>query len=74
MAITVKIDKSSCQSSGNCIDAAAEAFGWDGDSLAEVSPPASALSRERLIEIAQRCPAMAITLFDESGREIDSGR
>ena len=42
------------------------------DSLAEVSPPASVLPRERLIAIAQRCPAMAITLFDESGREIDS--
>ena len=73
MGITVKIDKRSCQSSGNCIDAAADAFRWDDDSLAEVSPPAFELSRERLIEIAQRCPAMAITLFDESGREIDSG-
>jgi ferredoxin len=71
MALTVRIDKHSCQSSGNCVEAAPEAFGFDDDGLGDVQPGASRLPRARLLEIARRCPALAITLCDEAGREID---
>jgi len=72
MPFTVRIDKNSCQSSGNCVDAAAGAFGFDDDGLGDVQPGSSRLPRARLLEIARRCPALAISVFDEAGHEIDS--
>jgi ferredoxin len=65
------MDKQSCQSAGNCVDAAPEAFGFDADGLGDAGPRAGELPRARLLEIARRCPAFAITIFDESGNEID---
>jgi ferredoxin len=71
--LRVRIDKNSCQSSGNCVDAAAEVFRFDEDGLAEAGPGAESLPRARLLEIARRCPALAISILDESGNEIDFG-
>ena len=72
MRLRVRIDKNSCQSSGNCLEAAPEAFRFDEDGLAEVGSAAGALPRARLLEIARRCPALAIAILDESGNEIDT--
>ena len=74
MPFTVKIDKHSCQSSGNCADLLPDAFGIDDDSLGDVLPGASEQPLERLLEAARRCPALAITVFDEQGNEIDPDR
>ncbi len=71
MAFGVRIDKNSCQSAGNCVEAAPEAFGFDDDGLGDAGPEAGQLARARLLEIARRCPALAITILDASGREID---
>ena len=71
MPFEVRIDKHSCQSAGNCVDAEPEAFGFDDDGLGDVAPGAGRLPRARLLEIARRCPALAISVFDESGNEID---
>ena len=71
--LRVRIDKNSCQSSGNCVDAAAQAFAFDEDGLAEARPGAEDLPRARLLEIARRCPALAIAILDENGNEIEFG-
>ena len=73
MRLRVRIDKNSCQSSGNCVEAAPEEFGFDEDGLAEAGPGAGDLPRARLLEIARRCPALAIAILDESGNEIEIG-
>jgi len=73
VAYRVVTDKQSCQSSGNCIEAAPAAFGWDADDLGDVLPGAAALEGARLLGIAKRCPALAITVTDEDGSEIDAG-
>jgi ferredoxin len=73
VALQVRIDKNSCQSSGNCLEAAPGAFAFDPDGLAEPGPGAESLPRARLLEIARRCPALAIAIFDESGNEIEFG-
>ena len=70
MSCTVRIDKQGCLSSGRCVGAAPEAFGWDTDHLADVRPGASRLSRERLLEIARDCPSLSITILDENQNEI----
>ena len=72
MALRVRMDKQTCQSAGNCVDAAPEVFGFDADGLGDAGPGAGQLPRSRLLEIARRCPALAITIFDESGNEIDT--
>jgi ferredoxin len=73
MALVVRIDKNSCQSSGNCVAFAPTAFRFDDDDLGDVLPGAVRLDRERLLAAARRCPALAITILDEDGREIGIG-
>ena len=74
MAYAVVIDKQICQSSGNCVNEDPRAFGLDGDDLGDVLAPAGDLPRARLVEIAARCPAIAIAIFDENGDEIEVAR
>ena len=70
MSYRVVIDKQSCQSSGNCIEVDSEAFVFDDDGLGEVKPAAGGRDLETLLAAARRCPALAISIFDESGAEI----
>ena len=72
-ALRVVVDKDSCQSSGSCIDVLPEAFGWDDDDLGEVLPGAAVASRERILDAARRCPALAIAVFDADGKDLSSG-
>ncbi len=70
MGYGAKVDKQACASSGRCCEAAPEAFFTDPDSLAEFRSGA-AVSKDRMLAIARACPALAIRVFDEQGREID---
>ena len=74
MPYTVVIDKQICQSAGNCVSEEPDAFGFDEDELGDVWSPAADLSRERLVAVAARCPAIAIRLFDETGAELEVKR
>ena len=71
MAIQLRVDRESCQSSGRCLAAAPEAFALDGDRLAGATPAASALPLARALEIARGCPALAIEVLDESGAVVE---
>jgi ferredoxin len=71
MAYTARIDAQSCQSSGCCVRAAPGVFGLDADHLARTLPGAAALPDAELLAIARACPALAIHVFDEDGREVD---
>lgn len=70
MSYRVVIDKQSCQSSGNCIEVDSEAFVFDDDGLADATSEACGRDIETLLAAARRCPALAISIFDESGKEI----
>ena len=69
MGLRARLDKQSRQSSGRCLRAAPEVFGWDADGLAHMEGKASQLPEARLVAIARDCPAMAIVLLDDA--EID---
>jgi ferredoxin len=71
MAYTARIDKRSCQSSGNCVKMAPEGFGFDADQLGDVKDGVAGLDVQRLVAIAKRCPALAIEILDADGNEID---
>jgi ferredoxin len=66
----VRIDKESCQSSGRCAQASPETFALDEDHLATLLPGRVA-SDATLLAIARACPALAIRLFDDEGREVE---
>jgi ferredoxin len=61
----VVVDKQSCLSSGRCVEAAPEAFRFDGDWLGEPTEAALELSEARLEAIARACPGLAIALLRE---------
>ncbi len=67
------VDKQSCLSSGRCLQAEPRAFVEDEDHLAEATAATRELSRERLVEIARSCPAIAIAVLDDDGNEVDLG-
>jgi ferredoxin len=69
--VTVRLDKRSCQSSGRCARSEPDGFRLDDDHLGEARPGAGELPLERLRAVARACPALAITLEDETGREIE---
>lgn len=71
MSYRVEIDKQSCQSSGRCAELEPEGFGWDADDLGEVRPGAAGLPLPRLLAVARRCPALAIAVYAEDGRELE---
>jgi ferredoxin len=71
MAIRVRVDPDSCQSSGRCIASAPEAFSFDADRLARARAAAGELGLERAREIARGCPALAIEVYDEEGELVE---
>jgi ferredoxin len=70
VAVRLRVDRQSCQSSGRCVAAAPEAFAFDAERLAEVRPGA-ALARQRALEIARACPALAIEVLGEDGEPLE---
>jgi ferredoxin len=54
-----------------CTETAPNAFGFDDEHIAVVLPGASEESDGTLLEVARACPATAILLYDDEGREVD---
>ncbi|MCH2172802.1 ferredoxin [Myxococcota bacterium] len=71
MPCRVEIDKQSCQSSGNCVEAEPSAFIFDEDVLAEPTPAAETLDVGALLAVARKCPAMAIAVMGPDGEELE---
>jgi ferredoxin len=69
--VRARVDTQTCQSSGNCLQKAPAVFEWDDDHVARAKEGAQGLATGRLAEIARNCPAMAIVLVDDAGKEID---
>ncbi len=67
MSLIPEIDKSACLSTGRCVADHPDAFAFDSEELAEVSPGAVRLSDEALRLAAEQCPAEAIVLRDTEG-------
>ncbi len=58
----IAVDKELCVSSGRCIADVPEAFAFDAEELAEVTPGAQAVDPQRLRAAARNCPGRAITV------------
>jgi ferredoxin len=67
--LRVRIDRSLCVGFGDCIEAAPEAFGLDGEGVCVFTRP-DAVERERLLAACDACPVDALTVWDETGRQV----
>ncbi len=67
--LRVVIDRDQCVGFGDCVKDAPEGFKLDEDSIAAFVEP-EAVERERLLRACDACPVDAITVWDETGRQI----
>ncbi|OZM75261.1 cytochrome [Amycolatopsis antarctica] len=68
MSWKVDVDAGTCIGSGMCAGTMPDAFRLDG----EVAEPVQRemAPDEELLDVADSCPALAITVVDESGTEV----
>jgi ferredoxin len=65
----VKVDRDVCVGIGNCVAMAPSVFKLDGENKAIVLD-AGSVDNQSLVEAAQSCPVSAITVEDDSGRQV----
>lgn len=68
--LTIRIDRLLCVGFGDCIEAAPEAFEFDGEGIVVFKDTADEVERDRLIQACDICPVDALSVFDESGGQI----
>ena len=67
--LRIVIDRDQCVGFGDCAKGAPEGFKLDADTVAVFVTP-EVVERERLLRACDACPVDAITVYDESGRQI----
>lgn len=70
--LRIAIDRELCVGFGDCVTAAPEGFKLDEETIAVFADPES-VERERLLRACDACPVDAITVWDETGRQIVPG-
>ena len=70
--LRIAIDRGLCVGFGDCVTAAPEGFKLDEETIAVFLEP-EAVDRERLLKACDACPVDAITVWDETGRQIVPG-
>jgi len=70
--LRVVIDRDQCVGFGDCVEEAPEGFKLDADTIAVFVSP-EAVERERLLRACDACPVDAITVWDESGKQLVPG-
>lgn len=68
--LTVRIDRLLCVGFGDCIEAAPEAFEFDGEGIATLRGDAADVDESRLVEACDLCPVDALIVLDEEGRQL----
>jgi ferredoxin len=67
--LRVVIDRDLCVGFGDCVTEAPEGFKLDDETIAVFTEP-ELVERERLLRACDVCPVDAITVWDETGRQI----
>lgn len=67
--LRVVIDRDQCVGFGDCVKQAPGGFKLGDDTVAVFVAP-EAVERERLLRACDACPVDAITVYDESGKQI----
>lgn len=66
----MRIDRSLCIGAATCVALAPKAWTLDTEAKAVILPTAEEESDETLLSAAKGCPVSAISLIDETGKQI----
>ncbi|MFH0749471.1 MAG: ferredoxin [Candidatus Gottesmanbacteria bacterium] len=67
---TITIDRALCIGAATCIALAPHAYTLDSEAKAVFLPTAAEETDESLLDAAKGCPVMAITIKDDTGKQI----
>ncbi|HUK22568.1 MAG TPA: ferredoxin [Gemmatimonadales bacterium] len=67
--LRIVIDRDQCVGFGDCVKEAPEGFRLDDATIVVFTEP-EGVERERLLRACDICPVDAITVWDETGRQI----
>ena len=70
--LRIVIDRDQCVGFGDCVKEAPDGFRLDEHTVAVFERPES-VERERLLRACDACPVDAITVYDDSGRQVVPG-
>lgn len=68
--LRIRIDRTRCIASKNCIRVAPEVFELGEDMIVTFREDAQEIERERLIEACAVCPVDVFTVCDEEGKPV----
>jgi len=68
--LTIKIDKETCISTGNCIKVASEVFEFDDQKICSFKKDLLDIEQQRLTEACSVCPVNALYAIDSDGKQI----
>jgi ferredoxin len=68
--LKIKIDRTTCISTGNCVKAAPEVFELDDERICSFKIDLIEIPSERLIEACSVCPVDALFAFHKNGKII----
>lgn len=67
--LRIRIDRGLCVGFGDCIEAAPQAFTFDGEGVVVFTAPET-VARETLLRACDSCPVDALTAWDEAGAQV----
>ena len=68
--LTIKIDRTTCIGTANCIRVAPEVFELDNSKICSFKENASNIEKETLIESCSVCPVNALYVVDKEGNQV----
>jgi ferredoxin len=68
--LTVRLHRSICIGTANCIKIAPEVFVLDSEHINTFKEDLAGIARDRLIDACDACPVDALTVLDEKGEQL----
>ncbi len=68
--LTVRIDRTQCIGTSNCMNVAPEVFEFDEDGIVSFKGAAADIQGERLTEACSVCPVDALFVIDAGGKQL----
>lgn len=68
--ITVKVDRTLCIGSGNCVNIAPEFFELDEHNLSSILENPQKIDKQKIIEACEVCPTNALIVINDMGVQL----
>jgi ferredoxin len=68
--LTIKIDRTTCISTANCIKVAPDIFELDDERICSFVNPAVDTEKDIIIEACSVCPVNALYVLDKEGKQL----